>query len=161
MNKDEALKVFLELCALIYRQHRKLRTYFDDRTMLAFHLVYERLDEVGREFAESELYLGLSFHPFYPVIKDEARGEYYISHYFFHRWVESYLNIMRRIEPLRIIVQLHDNEKDYARAISESWEQFVEPVTYEENAQYAAFVQKQWEGLQAKQLQLFNEYDLG
>ena len=157
MSKDRAIEIFLEVCAAVYLHHRNLRTYLSDESLTGFHIVYERLDEIGQEFAESERYLGLSFHPYYPVIKDKNSGRYYVSHYFFHKWVDSFLNVLRRIEQLRIVVELHDNHKDYTRAVNESFEQFVEPVTFEENAQFAAFVQKQWEDLQEKQLSLFDE----
>lgn len=160
MTKEEAIEIFLWLCQAIYTQHRQLRTYFQgDKEVMAFHLIAKRLEEIGNDFSESERYLGLSFHPFYPVVKDKDSGKYYISHYWFHKWIDSYLNVLRRIEPLRKVVELHDNERDYTRAIQESWGKFKEPITEEENAQYAEFVQKQWEALQAKQLSLFPESD--
>lgn len=156
MSKEEAILMFLNICKMVYTQHRKLRTYLSPEYFDAFHIVYERLDEVGAKFAETELYLGLHFHPYYPVVKDSQSGKYYISHYQFHKWIDSYLTVLRRIEPLRAVVAMHDNEKDYTRAIQESWEKFTEPITYEENANYAEFVQKQWEQLQLKQLSLFD-----
>lgn len=156
MNKEQSLEIFLWIAKSVYTQHRKLRTYFaGDNEVLAFHIVATRLAEVGKEFAESETYLGLSFHPYYPVVRDSTTGDYYISHYWFYKWIDSYVTVLRRIKELRIVVEMHDNETDYRRAIQESWENFTEPVTYEENSLYAEFVQKQWEHLQAKQLTLF------
>ena len=158
MTKDEALEIFLWIVKAVYTNHRKLRTYLTQRELDAFHLIYERLNEVGREFAEAENYLGLSFHPYYPIVKDKQTFKFYLSHYFFHKWIESYLTVLRRIETLRLIVELHENEHDYKLAVMESWESFKEPITYEENAQYAAFVQSEWERLQSKQLELFKDF---